>query len=247
MSDHSITENTNADFAEDFPLDVDSHAVETNFATSFRGYDRDEVDLAIQALNQRVAGGSAQIASLLEQVAHMQARLDKAEKQRQALSDEIKGASTPGEGNPKFQEILRIAEEEAHTIISNATTHGKRILEGAHEDAQKRIAEAQAEANLLLAQAQQDAEQARINIEDDLEAHAVRMEREDALIVEKLAQAQREADSIREQAQEDATALKAQTNQEITEERARAEASLRELLARATAVEESLVRRQEAS
>ncbi len=241
MSDNSTSEKTPEDSFDEMLESGETRTAAATFSISFRGYDRDEVDNVFHALNLRLAGTSA----LAEQLAETQARLETVERQRQALSGELKGASVDGEGNPKYQEILRIAEEEAHTIISNASTHGKRILEGAHEDAQKRIQDAQTEADLLLQQARQDSEQTRLHISGDLEAHAERMAREEAIAAEKIAQTEREAADIRAEAEKDAADLRALVEAEIAEQRARAEVGLRELLARATAVEESLARRQE--
>lgn len=173
------------------------------------------------------------------------AKLDATEKQIQTLTDELKGASEEGASRPQFEEVLRVAEDQASVIISNASLHGERLLEGARQDAEKYRQDAQTEADTIRLQAQHDAQQARLKIETELTAHDARIEREAAHAAEKVAQAEREAAAIRSEAEKGAAALRSLVTRETAQQRSEAEDTVRELQMRAMEFEASLTRRQD--
>lgn len=242
----------------------------TAFATAFRGYDKDEVDAAVASLTAQLRARRDELASLTarrqhestdatartkeskKRIAQLEsdlaastARAATAEQQVQALSDELSGAAAESADRQRFDEILRVAEDQASVIIKNATVQGDRLLEAAREEIENRRKDAQADAELLIAQATHDAQQARLRIETELMAHQAQLEREDAHAAEKVAQAEQEAAAIRTEAEKGAAALRSLTARETTQARAEAEDAVRELRMRTLEFEEALTRRQD--
>ncbi len=173
------------------------------------------------------------------------AKLDAANKQNRTLTDELKAVGGEAGERPRFEEILRVAEEQAGVIISNASIHAERLLEGARDAAEKNRHEVQAEADAVLAQAHHEAQQARLRIDTELTAHEARIEREAAHAAEKVAQAEQEAAAIRTEAEKGAAALRSLVTRETGQQRADAEAAMRELQLRTADFEASLTRRQD--
>lgn len=191
------------------------------------------------------AHGRDSIERLEAELAAAQARAANAEAQIAALTEELTttGGETPS--RQQFEEVLRVAEEQASVLIRNASTQGERLLEAARAENDSRRAEAQAEADALRSQAEHDAQQARLRIETELTAHQARIEREAAHAAEKVAQAEREAAAIRSEAEKGAAALRSMVARETAHARAEAEEAVRELRVRALEFEESLTRRQD--
>ncbi len=174
------------------------------------------------------------------------ARADDAETNVQALTEELRAAAS-GEtaGRHQFEEVLRVAEEQAAQLVKNASVQGDRLLEGAREEIQNRRADAQADADAIRSQAQHDAQQVRLKIDTELTAHQAQLEREAAHAAEKVAQAQQEAAVIRTEAEKAAASLRSLVERETTLLRADAEEAVRELRLRTLEFEESLTRRQD--
>jgi hypothetical protein len=176
------------------------------------------------------------------------ARANAAEQKVQMLTDELVGAGAAGggEGNRhQFEEILRVAEEQAGTLIRNASVQGDRLLEAAREEIAARRKEVQVEAEAILQQAQHDAQQIRLRVDTELTAHQAQLEREAAHAAEKVSQAEQEAAAIRSEAEKGAAALRSMVSRETTRDRSEAEQAVRELRMRALEFEESLTRRQD--
>ncbi|GAA4345052.1 hypothetical protein GCM10023087_06790 [Microbacterium rhizosphaerae] len=175
------------------------------------------------------------------------ARAGAAEQKVQMLTDELVGAAGAGDSTNRhqFEEILRVAEEQASTLIRNASVQGDRLLEAAREEIAARRKEVQVEAEAILQQAQHDAQQIRLRVETELTAHQAQLEREAAHAAEKVSQAEQEAAAIRSEAEKGAAALRSMVSRETTRDRAEAEQAVRELRMRALEFEESLTRRQD--
>lgn len=236
------------------------------FTTGFRGYDKDEVDAAIADLTRRQAAQADEIARLKdahhratvsagagarrieeyeEQVALLSAQAATAEDRVQTLSDELLAAGGESGGRQRFEEVLRVAEDQAGVLIRNASVQAERLLTAAHEEIQNRRAEAQADAEAVVSRAEHDAQQARLRIDTEVTAHEAQLERERAHAAEKVAQAEREAAAIRTEAEKGAAALRSMTAREAEHTRAEAEEAVRQLRVRALEFEESLTRRQD--
>ncbi|WP_426323796.1 DivIVA domain-containing protein [Microbacterium sp. E-13] len=173
------------------------------------------------------------------------AKLADAEQRVQALSDELVGATTESPNRQQFEEVLRVAEDQASLLIRNATIQGDRLLEAAREEIANRRASAQAEAEAIISHAQHDAQQVRLKIDTESTAHEARVEREAAHAAEKLSQAEREAAAIRSEAEKGAAVLRSTVARETARDRAEAEEAVRELRLRALEFEASLTRRQD--
>src|SRR5690606_3480048 len=141
--------------------------------------------------------------------------------------------------------VLRVAEEQASSLIQNAAVQADRLLEAAREEASVQRAELEADVARITAQAQHDADQVRLRIEPEYTAHQARIERETAHAAEKASQAEREAAAVRSEAEKGAAALRAMVTRETTDLRSSAERDVREMNARVLEFEESLTRRQD--
>ena len=201
------------------------------------------VDAEISAAAE---GGREQIERLEAELTAATARATKAESRVQTLTEElVEGGSESGSNRPRFEEILRVAEEQASLIIRNASVQADRLLEASREEIENRRKEVQADAEAILAQASHDGQQARLKIETELMAHQARLEREGAHAAEKISQAEQEAAAIRSEAEKGAAALRSIVARETSLSRAEAEEAVRELRVRALEFEESLTRRQD--
>jgi DivIVA domain-containing protein len=179
------------------------------------------------------------------ELAAANAKVATAEQRAQALTEELVEGSAESQTRPQFEEILRVAEEQASLVIRNASIQGDRLLEAAREEILNRRKDLRAEAEAILSQARHDAQQARLRIEAELTAHQARMEREGAHAAEKISQAEQEAAAIRTEAEKGAAALRSMVARETSLSRAEAEEAVRELRVRALEFEESLTRRQD--
>ncbi|WP_243075571.1 hypothetical protein [Microbacterium sp. SS28] len=173
------------------------------------------------------------------------ARATKAESRVKTLTDELVDGGGETGNRPQFEEILRVAEEQASQVIRNASIQGDRLLEASRSEIENRRKEVQAEAEAIRTQAGHDAQQARLKIETELMAHQARLEREAAHAAEKVSQAEQEAAAIRSEAERGAAALRSLVARETGLSRSEAEEAVRELRVRALEFEESLTRRQD--
>jgi cell division septum initiation protein DivIVA len=262
-----------------------SAAGASSFTTSFRGYDKDEVDHALAGMSARLRAETDANSLLKERIrragdaanaqtrevqqrlqdqltaahndlraaearheaalAAANAKTASAQQKIQALTDELVGASSESADRGQFEEILRVAEDQASQIIRNATVQADRLLEASREEIQSRRKEAQSEVEAILAQADHDAQQVRLRIETELTAHQAQLDREAAHGAEKVAQAEREAGAIRTEAEKGAAAMRALVARETTHARTEAEEAVKELRMRSLEFEESLSRRQD--
>ncbi|GAA3774384.1 hypothetical protein GCM10022240_27760 [Microbacterium kribbense] len=194
---------------------------------------------------QAEAADDDTVAALRGELTAAQLQVAESAKQVQALTDELRESSGESTGHGQFEEILRVAEEQASVLIRNATVQGERLLDSAREEIEKRRKDAQAEAEAIVSHAQHDAAQARLRIDTELTAHQARLEREAAHSAEKVDQAQQESGAIRSEAEKGAAALRSMVARETSRDRAEAEAAVRELRVRALEFEASLSRRQD--
>ncbi|MFH8252205.1 DivIVA domain-containing protein [Microbacterium sp. B2969] len=200
---------------------------------------------AIERAQAASAQGRDEVDRLQADLTAAEARAADAEKRVQTLSDELVGATADTPNRPQFEEVLRVAEEQAGVLLRNATVQGERLLEVAREEIDKRHKDARAEAEAIIGQAQHDAQQARLRIDTELTAHEARLEREAAHATEKISQAEREAAAIRAEAEKGAAALRSMVARETDLARAEADEAVREQRMRALEFEASLTRRQD--
>ena len=179
------------------------------------------------------------------ELAAAQAKATDAENRLRGLGEELADAPEGAPSRHKFEEVLRVAEDQAGVLLRNATDQGDRLLTAAREEIENRRKEAQAEAEAIVSRAQHDAQQVHLRIETELTAHQARIEREAAHAAEKVVQAEREAAAIRTEAEKGAAALRSMVARETEQARADAEDAVRELRVRALEFEASLTRRQD--
>lgn len=248
-------------------------SAESSFTTAFRGYDKGEVDAALNELASRAraqgdeltqlkeryrravasakaqaqgqAQGSRRVEELEAELAVATAKAANAEEQVQTLTEELLGASGETANRRQFEEVLHVAEEQASLLIKNASVQADRLLAAANEEIQNRRKEAQADADAIIARAEHDAQQARLRIETELTAHEAQLERQRAHAAEKVSQAEQEAATVRTESEKGAAALRSLVARETEQARAEAEEAVRELRMRALEFEESLTRRQD--
>ncbi|BDV29653.1 hypothetical protein Microterr_03130 [Microbacterium terricola] len=194
---------------------------------------------------QAESAGNENVERLEAELAAAVARAADADQKVQALSDELVGASGESANKERFEEILRVAEDQASLLIRNATVQAERLLDAAREEILNRRKETQAEAAAIIAQAENDAQQARLRIDTETTAHQAQIEREAAHAAEKVSQAEQEAAAIRTEAEKGAAALRSMVARETERARSEAEDAVRELRVRALEFEESLTRRQD--
>ncbi|QAY60177.1 DivIVA domain-containing protein [Microbacterium protaetiae] len=203
-----------------------------------------EVERARAEESAARAGDADEATRLRDELTAAQAELASARKQLQTLTEELTGEGD-SPNRKHFEEILRVAEEQASTLIKNASVQGDRLLEAAREEIDNRRTLAQQEAEAIIAQAQHEAAQVRLRIDTEVTAHEARLEREAAHAAEKVSQAEQEVAAIRAEAERGVAALRSQVTRETTRDRAEAEEAVRELRVRALEFEESLTRRQD--
>ena len=203
------------------------------------------VDRLASAVTTATAESRDAVAALEAELAAARARASASEQRVQALTEELVGATDDTPNGQQFEEILRVAEEQANVLLRNATVQGERLLEAARAEIESRRKDAQAEADAILSQAQHEAQQVRLRIDTELTAHRSTIEREAAHAAEKVSQAEREAAAIRTEAEKGAAALRSMVARETAEARAEAEEAVRELRVRALDFEASLTRRQD--
>jgi cell division septum initiation protein DivIVA len=160
-------------------------------------------------------------------------------------SDAAASASDDPSTRDQFEAVLRVAEEQANLIVQNAAAQAERLLEAAREEVATQRAQAQADVARIQAQAQHDADQVRLRIDTEYTAHEATIQREAAHATEKLAQAEREAETIRSEAEKGAAALRAMVTRETAQLRSDTERDVREMNARLLEFEETLTRRQD--
>ena len=79
------------------------------------------------------------------------ARAATAEQRIQTLTEELVDGGVEAGNRPQFEEILRVAEDQANLIIRNASVQADRLLEAAREEIVNRRKEVQVEAESILA------------------------------------------------------------------------------------------------
>lgn len=240
------------------------------FDQAFRGYDREQVDAALAQLREALAevergreqaalDSEARLQHLTEDLDAAVARADQAESRMLRLAQQVQtldddAASDDDEGadaadgrqtRVRFAEILRVAEDQASTLVTNASTSAQRVLDDANAERDRIRRDAQEEAQRVLQEAQHEAELARRRSETEQTAHRARIEAELGSLGEKVAQADREAQVLLGEAERAAAALRAQVTRETDDLKLDADRIVREAKARRVELDAALTRRQD--
>ncbi len=228
------------------------------FSTAFRGYDKEQVDGMIASLRYELEQRAAEDASAQEEVRRIRLQLDaatvradEAEDRLERLAAEIQEAPMPDADSDahaprvEFEEILRVAEEQANNVITNAVEQGEKFVTEARAEVGKLRAEAEAEAEAVRQRAEHELAQARIRIETERTANQARIEQELADALDKVAQSEREAVTIKSEAERDAANIRQIAETEAAESRVIAERIVSEARAKQLEYETALTRRED--
>ena len=201
------------------------------------------VDAEIAAATE---SGREELERLQAELAAATARATDAETRVQTLTEElVDGGGGESSSRPRFEEILRVAEDQASLHHPQRRGSGGPAARGTREEIENRRKEVQRRGRGDPGPRAHDAQQVRLKIDTELMAHQARLEREGAHAAEKISQAEQEAAAIRSEAEKGAAALRSMVARETSQSRAEAEEVVRELRVRALEFEESLTRRQD--
>ncbi|MFA4840451.1 MAG: cell division initiation protein [Agrococcus sp.] len=239
------------------------------FDQVFRGYDREQVDGALAELRSALAeaqrereaatiAAEARTQHLTEDLDAAVSRADQAEARMLRLAQQVQTLDDDGDEGPadgdveegrqtrvRFSEILRVAEDQASTLVHNASTSAQRLLDDAAAERDRIRRDAQEEAQRVLQEAQHEAELVRRRSETEQTAHRARIEAELGSLGEKVSQADREAQVLLGEAERAAAALRAQATRETDDLKLDADRVVREAKARRVELDAALTRRQD--
>ncbi len=229
--------------ADDFPL-------------AFRGYEKEHVDRFIRQLKDRIDLAETQNSLVSEDVRRLQgevmaanARADDAEGRLERLAAEVhtleQGQQEDAAPRVEFEQILRVAEDQANEMIANAVKQGEKFTQEARAEAEKIIQDAQDEAGQIRQQAQHELEQARIRIETEQTAARAQIEQDAAVAAQEVQQAQQEAAATHSEAERDAAAIRARAEADAQQVSEQAQRQAAEARARQLEFETALTRRED--
>ncbi|ERK67423.1 putative ribosomal protein L29, partial [Leifsonia aquatica ATCC 14665] len=121
---------------------------ESNFTQVFRGYDKDEVDKAVQELRRELIKSNTQASDSTKEIKRLQLRIDE-------LSAEIEEVGSPtysGLGT-KLENTLRVAEEQSTRLIAQADIDAEKLRAGVADEIEKVKKAAAQQAERLIADA----------------------------------------------------------------------------------------------
>ncbi|OOB89468.1 DivIVA domain-containing protein [Rathayibacter sp. VKM Ac-2630] len=129
---------------------------EAEFTQAFRGYDRDEVDKAIQGLRRELIHANTQAAESGRESKRLASRIDQLEKELQQV-----GAPTYAGLGAKLERTLRVAEEQSERIIAQAENDAAALRRSTRDDGDRVLQEARDEAERLVSDARRRADRTR--------------------------------------------------------------------------------------
>lgn len=237
---------------------ADDHTTEP-FATAFRGYDKPQVDDYLGQLRREVEQRAAEEASAKEalrrtnlQLEAANVRADEAEDRLERLAAEIQEIPLPTDESAagstprvEFEEILRVAEEQANTVITNSVAQGEKFVAEAKAEVAKLRAEAEAEAEAIRQRAEHELAQARIRIDTERAAAQAQIEQDLAVAAGSVEQTERESAAALAEAERDAAAIRQAAETDAAEARAAAERIVSDARATQLEHETALTRRED--
>jgi DivIVA domain-containing protein len=203
----------------------------SDFTTELRGYKRSEVDEALGELRGELIAAHKERARALEDLKRLSDELT----EFRAVAQESTAPSYSGLGG-RLEAMLRIAEEQATRIISQADIDADLIYDRARREAENTRLAAEAESERLIAdatsQSQATIAQATAAAERLLAEATEEAERTKSEAVEEAAtirgQVSTEAAKLRTSAKREAEALRAEVQREIAEKKVVADRELGE-------------------
>ena len=177
----------------------DTASAAGNFPGALRGYDRQAVDDYVRTLEASVVQSRSHAAELEKQVTGLQDQLQES-KLRETDPDDVDYAGLGGRAN----EILRLAQEQAHDLTTAATLEGERIREEARRDAAAQREQAERDSGELRTGGLSEISELRTRLQDEVAGQVARAQAEASALLDA---ARREGASLRLQAEHDAAAL----------------------------------------
>ncbi|MEY4423092.1 MAG: hypothetical protein RLZZ258_195 [Actinomycetota bacterium] len=198
------------------PLAEEANILENEqFTIAFRGYEKEEVDRVLAELRAELEHVREYNYSASSEVEMLKAEIE-------ALKTKAKKNAAPGyaELGAQFEQTLRLAEEQAKKLVSDAGQDAIRIRETAKAESEQLTRKAQAKADKLISEAETKLNESRLDAERlAAEILSVAKTRESEA-AEKIGTAQREAAAIKSEGERYAAEMRAQVHRETEEARA---------------------------
>jgi cell division septum initiation protein DivIVA len=187
----------------------------SEFQLVFRGYDKDEVDTAVAAMREELDHvrdynykAASEVEFLKSEIASLKQRLKR---------DAGTGYAELG---AQFEQTLRVAEEQARKLMTDAGQDALRIRETAKAESEQLTRKAEAAAQKLLSDADSRAKEIRLDAERSSAEILAQAKTQESEASEKTVHAQREAAVIRSEGERYAAELRASVHRETEEARA---------------------------
>ena len=185
------------------------------FQLVFRGYDKDEVDTAVSAMREELDHvrdynykAASEVEFLKSEIASLKQRLKR---------DAGTGYAELG---AQFEQTLRVAEEQARKLMTDAGQDALRIRETAKAESEQLTRKAEAAVQKLLSDAESKAKEIRLDAERLSAEILAQAKTQESEASEKTVHAQREAAAIRSEGERYAAELRASVHRETEEARA---------------------------
>jgi cell division septum initiation protein DivIVA len=213
----------------------DTASAAGNFPGALRGYDRQAVDEYVRTLEASVVQSRSHAAELEKQVTGLQDQLQES-KLRETDPDDVDYAGLGGRAN----EILRLAQEQAHDLTTAATLEGERIREEARRDAAQQREQAERDSGELRTGGLSEISELRTRLQDEVAGQVARAQAESSALLEAARregaslrlQAEHEVATMRNEARLETDTLRTEVEREVAEARAELAREREETLAR---------------
>ena len=180
------------------------------FPQALRGYSKEAVDARVSEL-------LAELSLVKQKARHATQDLDAIRSENATLKEKLKNNSNFGFADlgTQFEQTLRVAEEQARKLISDASQESLRIRDTAQAEADQVIRKAQTTAARLVSDAEQKVIEIGLqetSVQNSIKAQRAQAEQE---VTEVKIQAQQEANAIIAASKEEAAQLKAVAASEV--------------------------------
>ena len=227
----------------------DTASAAGNFPGALRGYDRQAVDEYVRTLEASVVQSRSHAAELEKQVTGLQDQLQES-KLRETDPEDVDYAGLGGRAN----EILRLAQEQAHDLTTAATLEGERIREEARRDAAQQREQAEHDSGELRTGGLSEISELRTRLQDEVAGQVARAQAEAAALLDAARregaalrlQAEHDTAALRDEAQLDTDALRRDVELEVAEARAALAREREESVTRAKGEHDELTARTRA-
>lgn len=217
------------------------------FASSFRGYEREEVDRAVERLRNELETLKQSGRALAEQLDDVRAELNVTQAKNRDFVNRIRAVTEKvsySNLGSQFEEFLRIGEEKSERLVSDAKAESELQRQTAQAKASRVVREAEEYAQSLLAETHARIDEVRLKSETSAADTIAQANSKLAEASEVVSTARREAAARIAEAERQLSDERAQLRRRIDEERATIQ-DLAEQSARELAVAEEEMRLRE--